>query len=204
MNNDSTRIAQTARIARNAVVIGNVELGEDCTVLFNATLRGDVGGHIIVGDCTNIQEMACVHVPLEGDTVIGSDVSIGHGAIIHGCTIGDGTLVGMGAIVIDGARVGKHCLIGAGALVTGTADIPDGMLVIGSPAKAVRELTPEEIEDLSTNVKEYIQIGKDLVAQGMMVEGKQFHNEAAERNARLRMALREAEIEEQYRPDALS
>lgn len=162
------RIAPSARIAENAVVVGDVELGEDVTVLFNATLRGDIGGKIIVGDRTNIQELACVHVPMDDDTIIGSDVSVGHGAILHGCTIGDGTLVGMGAIVLDGARVGKNCLIGAGALVTGTANIPDGMLVIGSPAKAVRELTEDEIADLAVNVREYIAIGKDLEAQGLL------------------------------------
>lgn len=162
------KIAPSARIANNATVIGDVTLGEDVTVLFNATLRGDVGGKIVVGDRTNIQELACIHVPLEGDTIIGSDVSVGHGAILHGCTIADGTLVGMGAIVLDGAQVGKNCLIGAGALVTGTADIPDGMLVIGSPAKAVRALTEEELAGLEVNVREYIKIGNDLQAQGFM------------------------------------
>lgn len=161
-------IAPSARIAGNAVVIGDVTLGEDVTVLFNATLRGDVGGKIIVGDRTNIQELACVHVPLNADTVIGSDVSVGHGAILHGCTIGDGTLVGMGAIVLDGARVGRNCLIGAGALVTGTADIPDGMLVIGSPARAVRALTGDELAELEANVREYIALGKELEAQGLL------------------------------------
>lgn len=171
MDYQDMRIAPTARIARNATVIGSVELGEDCTVLFNATLRGDIGGKVIVGDRTNFQEHACAHVPLGADTVIGSDVSIGHGAIVHGCIIGDGTLVGMGAIVLDGAVVGKRCLIGAGAVVTRTADIPDRMLVIGSPAKAVRPLTDDELESLAVNAAEYVQIGKDLAAQGLMEEG---------------------------------
>ena len=161
-------ISPSARVVNNAVVIGDVTLGEDVTVLFNATLRGDVGGKIVVGDRTNIQDLAFIHVPLDDDTIIGCDVSVGHGAILHGCTIGDGTLVGMGAIVLDGAKVGKNCLIGAGALVTGTADIPDGMLVIGSPAKAVRPLTDDELAGLAVNVAEYVQIGKDLEAQGFM------------------------------------
>lgn len=161
----------TARIARNAVVIGDVTLGADVTVLFNATLRGDCRGRIIVGDRTNIQELACVHVPLDGDTVIGSDVSVGHGAILHGCVIGDGTLVGMGATVLDGARVGRDCLIGAGALVTGSADIPDGMLVVGSPARAKRPLTNEELAGLRENAEEYVAIGRDLAAQGLLAEG---------------------------------
>ncbi len=165
------KIAPTARIARNATVIGDVELGEDCTVLFNAVLRGDIGGRVIVGSRTNFQEGSCAHVPLGADTVIGADVSIGHGAIVHGCTIGDGTLVGMGAIVLDGAKVGKHCLIGAGAVVTGKADIPDGMMVIGTPAKAVRPLTDEERAGLAENAQEYVCIGKDLAAQGLIDEG---------------------------------
>ncbi len=161
-------IHPTAKIAHSALVIGDVHIGEDATVLHNATLRGDCRGRIFIGARTNIQELACVHVPLDGDTVIGNDVSVGHGAILHGCTIGDGTLVGMGAIMIDGARIGKHCLIGAGALVTGTADIPDGMLVIGSPAKAVRPLTADEIASLDENVEEYVKIGRELAAEGLL------------------------------------
>ena len=171
MDYDRLVVDPSARIARNAVVIGDVTLGADCTVLFNATLRGDCRGRIIVGDRTNIQELACIHVPLDGDTVVGSDVSVGHGAILHGCVIGDGTLVGMGATVLDGARVGRNCLIGAGALVTGSADIPDGMLVVGSPAKAKRPLTDEELAGLRENAAEYVAIGRDLASQGLLAEG---------------------------------
>lgn len=171
MDYDRMDIDPSARIARNAVVIGDVTLGADVTVLFNATLRGDCRGRIVVGERTNIQELACVHVPLGGDTVIGSDVSVGHGAILHGCVIGDGTLVGMGATVLDGARVGRDCLIGAGALVTGGADIPDGMLVVGSPARAKRPLTDEELAGLRENADEYVAIGRDLAAQGLLAEG---------------------------------
>lgn len=137
-------------------------------MLFGAVLRGDCNGQVYVGERTNIQDLVCVHVPLNDDTVIGSDVSVGHGAILHGCTIGDSTLVGMGAIVLDGAKIGKNCLIGAGALVTGTANIPDGMLVLGSPARAVRPLTSEEIEGLKVNVEEYLKIGKDLDEAGLL------------------------------------
>lgn len=172
----NVEVSPTTRIANDATVIGDVSLGQDCTVLFGAVLRADMGGKIFVGDRSNIQDLVCVHVPLNGDTVIGKDVSVGHSAILHGCTIGDGTLVGMGAIVLDGAKIGKHCLIGAGALVTGTADIPDGMLVIGSPAKVVRPLTQEEIDGLSSNVNEYIQAGKDLVKQGFALEGSVPYN----------------------------
>lgn len=168
MAHQEMNIAPTARIAHNATIVGNVEVGEDCTILFNATLRGDMGRKVVIGDRTNFQELSCAHVPMDRDTIIGSDVSVGHGAIVHGCTIGDGTLVGMGAIVLDGANVGRNCLIGAGALVTGKADIPDGMLVIGSPAKAVRPLTDEEIASLAVNAAEYVQIGKDLADEGLL------------------------------------
>lgn len=164
-------IASSARIARNAIVVGDVLIGEDATILFNATVRGDLGRKVVIGDRTNVQELACLHVPTDADTIIGSDVSVGHGAIIHGCTIGDGTLVGMGAIVLDGAKVGRRCLIGAGALVTGKSDIPDGMLVIGSPAKVVRPLSDEEIAGLAANADEYVRIGKDLADQGLLEEG---------------------------------
>lgn len=155
-------ISPTAYIAKSAIVLGNVIIGDECSVWFNATLRGDMGGKIILGDRTNVQELACIHVPLNDDTVVGSDVSIGHGAILHGCTVGDGTLIGMGAIVLDGARIGSRCLVGAGALVTGTADIPDGMLVVGSPARAVRPLREDELESLRVNSAEYVKAARDL------------------------------------------
>lgn len=109
-----------------------------------------------------------MHVPIDGDVVVGDDVSVGHGAILHGCTIGDGTLVGMGAIVLDGARIGKNCLIGAGALVTGKMDAPDGSLIIGSPAKVARELSEEELEGLKVNCAEYVRIGRELAEEGLL------------------------------------
>ena len=165
-------VSPTTRISKDAVVLGDVVIGADCTILPRAVIRADMGGKVYIGDRTNIQDLACIHVPLNDDTVIGKDVTIGHGAILHGCTIGDGTLVGMGSILLDGAKIGKNCLIGAGALVTGNADIPDGMLVLGSPAKAVRKLTAEEIDGLKVNVSEYIEAGKDLVRQGLAVEGE--------------------------------
>lgn len=171
MDYSNVKVAMTTRIAKDATVIGDVFLGEDCTVLPGAVLRADMGGKIFVGDRSNIQDLVCIHVPLNGDTVIGKDVSVGHGAILHGCTIGDNTLIGMGAIVLDGAKIGSNCLIGAGALVTGKADIPDGMLVMGSPAKAVRALSQEEIGGMAVNINEYIQAGKDLVDQGFAIEG---------------------------------
>lgn len=161
-------IHPSAKIASNATIVGDVHIAADAVVLYGAVLRGDCNGHVYIGERTNVQDLVCVHVPLDGDTVVGSDVSVGHGAILHGCTIGDGTLVGMGAIVLDGAKVGKNCLIGAGALVTGTADIDDGMLVIGSPAKVARPLTEQEIAGLKVNVEEYLKIGRDLDEAGLL------------------------------------
>lgn len=161
-------IHPSAKIARNATVVGDVHIAEDVTVLYGATLRGDMGGHVYVGARSNVQELVCMHVPIDGDVVVGEDVSVGHGAILHGCTIGDGSLVGMGAIVLDGAKIGRNCLIGAGALVTGKMDAPDGTLVIGSPAKVVRELTAEELEGLKANCSEYVAIGHDLAAEGLL------------------------------------
>ncbi len=171
MDGREPNLSPSARIARNATVVGDVEIGADATILFNATLRGDLDRKIIIGDRTNVQELACIHVPMDADTIIGDDVSVGHGAILHGCTIGNGSLIGMGAIVLDGARIGERCLVGAGALVTGKADIPDGMLVIGSPAKAIRKLTEEELESIADNAAEYVRIGKDLAEQGLLEEG---------------------------------
>lgn len=161
-------IDPTAKIAKSATVIGDVRIGADATVLYGAVLRGDFGGSVQVGARTNVQELVCMHVPMDGTCIVGEDVSVGHGAILHGCTIGDGSLVGMGAIVLDGAKVGKRCLIGAGALVTGKTEVEDEMLVIGSPAKAVRKLTADELEGLTLNASEYVSCGRELAAEGLL------------------------------------
>lgn len=138
-------IPTTVFVAPTATVVGDVTLGPDCGVLFSAVLRGD-SGTIVVGEGTNIQDGCVVHADPGFPALIGAGCTVGHGAIIHGCTIGDNTLVGMGAIVLNGARVGRDCIIGAGALVTQGMEVPDGSLVFGSPAKVKRPLTSEEIE----------------------------------------------------------
>lgn len=127
-------------ICDGAAVVGDVTLGKGISIWYNAVLRGDEGP-IVIGDGTNIQDCAVLH----DTTTIGRGCTIGHGAVVHGCTVGDNTLIGMGAVILSGARIGRDCLIGAGALVTGKMNIPDGSLVIGSPGKVVRPLTPEEI-----------------------------------------------------------
>lgn len=171
-------ISPEARIAPNATIIGKVSLAKDVTVFAGASLRGDYGSRIEVGEGSNIQEGVCVHVGATTPTVIGRGCTVGHGAIVHGCTIGDNVLVGMGSIVMDNAQVGDNCIIGAGALVTGGTQIPAGSLVIGSPAKVKRTLTDQEIAANRVDAQEYVEIGKDLVAQGLMHAGDALPNDS--------------------------
>ena len=141
-------------IAPGAHVIGNVHLGGDCGVWFGAVLRGD-NEPITVGRGTNLQEHAMVHTDPGHPATIGKGCTIGHRAIIHGCTLGDNVLIGMGAIILNGARIGDNCLVGAGALVTEGKEFPAGSLIIGSPAKAVRDLSGEAMEALRESARSY-------------------------------------------------
>ncbi len=131
-------------IAPGASVIGGVELGEDVGIWFGAVLRGD-GEPIVIGAESNLQELTVVHTDPGCPATVGRGCTIGHRAILHGCTIGNNTLVGMGAIVLNRARIGDDCIVGAGALVTEGREVPAGSLVMGVPAKVVRPLTPDEI-----------------------------------------------------------
>ena len=142
-------------ILSGAVVTGDVELGTDVSIWHNAVLRGD-SGKITVGDRSNIQDCCILHEK----TVVGADCTVGHGAILHGCTVGDGCLIGMGAIVLDGAVLGEGCLVGAGALVTGKTNAPAGSVLLGNPAKIVKELTPEQMAQQKQNAAHYIQLAK--------------------------------------------
>ena len=146
---------QNVYIAPNATVVGDVILKENSNIWYGAVLRGD-NGTITVGEGTNIQDNAVLHEK----TTIGDYCTVGHGAIVHGCTIGDHCLIGMGAIVLDGAVLGAHCMVGAGALVTGKTNAPDGSLLLGSPAKVVRPLTPEEIAGLAQSAQNYVNHAK--------------------------------------------
>ena len=141
--------------APDAVITGDVVLGENVNIWYGAVLRGD-DGRITVGAGTNIQDRCILHE----QTVLGKNCTVGHGAIIHGCTIGDNTLVGMGAIVLTGAVIGSNCVIGAGALVTGKTVAPDGSLLLGSPAKVVKPVTAEQIADNAHNAAHYIQLAQ--------------------------------------------
>ena len=148
-------------IAPGAIVLGDVTLGEDVGIWYHATVRGDRSS-IVIGDRSNIQDNAVVHVDAEHAVVIGKNVTVGHGAIIHGCEIGDNTLIGMGAIIMNGARIGKNCIVGAGALVTQNARIPDNSLVLGNPAKIKRDVTEEEIALNLRNAESYVKEARQM------------------------------------------
>lgn len=138
-------------VAENAIVVGNVVLEEDASVWFGSTLRGD-NEPIRIGARSNIQDGCVLHTDPGFPIDIGPDCTVGHGAIVHGCTIEAGSLIGMGAIVLNGARIGKSCLVGAGALVTEGKEFPDFSMIVGSPAKVIRTLGPDwEIKLLGTS-----------------------------------------------------
>lgn len=139
------KVGKNCYIAENATMIGDVTIGNNSTVWFNVVVRGDLDS-IIIGDDTNIQEGCVLHVDYDCKLIIGSKVTIGHKAMLHGCTINDESLIGINTVILDGAVIGKHCIIGANSLITKNKEIPDNSLVMGSPAKVVRQLTPEEIE----------------------------------------------------------
>lgn len=147
-------LGQGVYIADGAVVVGDVTLGDGSSVWYNAVLRGDIN-RIIVGRHTNIQDGAVLHLEQDLPCVVGNYVTIGHMAIVHACTVGDDTLIGMGAVVLDGAKIGNQCLVGARSLVTKGKQIPDGSLVIGSPAEVVRPLTAEERASLRISAERY-------------------------------------------------
>lgn len=143
-------------IAPNATVVGDVTLGKNVNIWYGAVLRGDSGA-ITLGEGTNVQDNAVLHEA----TAVGKFCTIGHGAIVHGCTLGDGCVVGMGAVILTGAVLGDHCLVGAGAVVTGKTVAPAGSLLLGSPAKVVRPLTPEQIEENRRNAQHYIHLARE-------------------------------------------
>lgn len=158
-NNITPRIHETAFVAPNSYVIGDVVLGESTTIWYNAVLRGDIDS-IVVGDFSNIQEGCILHCKKGADLKIGSHVTVGHGAILHSCHIGNNTLIGMGAIVLDDAKVGNNCLVAAGSVVTPRTNIPDGSLIAGSPAEVKRILSEQEILEIKNNANEYINLLK--------------------------------------------
>ena len=167
MNYKSAKIAEDANIAKQSVIIGDVTIGGDSCVLYYSVLRGDEAP-IVIGEETNIQENCTVHVSRNMPVRIGNNVTVGHNAVIHSCTIGDRTLIGMGAVILDGVQIGNDCIIGAGSLVTKNTIIPDGSLVIGSPAKIKRNLTWEEKLGNLENSKEYVSVSREMKRQGVL------------------------------------
>jgi carbonic anhydrase/acetyltransferase-like protein (isoleucine patch superfamily) len=148
-------------ISETAQVIGNVVIGNNTSIWFGAVIRGD-NEPIVIGDNTNIQENTVIHVDKGADVNIGSGCTIGHKAIIHGCTIGNNTLVGMGTIILNNAYIGNNCLVGAGSLITEGKTFPDKTLIMGSPAKVKRNLTEEEIEQNKLSANHYIDNFKEF------------------------------------------
>jgi carbonic anhydrase/acetyltransferase-like protein (isoleucine patch superfamily) len=150
-------------IAPNASVIGDIAIGEDCSIWFGATLRGD-NERITLGARSNIQEGSTLHTDMGFPLVIGEDCTIGHNAILHGCVIGDGALIGMGAIILNGARIGAGSLVGAGALVTEGKDFPERSLIVGSPARVARTLDDAAVASLRQSAARYVENGRRFAA----------------------------------------
>jgi carbonic anhydrase/acetyltransferase-like protein (isoleucine patch superfamily) len=147
-------VDDSAWVAGSAEVIGRVTLEADTSVWFNAVLRGD-SSTLHIGRGSNIQDGSVLHADHGFPLVLGEGVTVGHQVMLHGCTVGDNSLIGIGAVVLNGARIGRNCIVGAGALVTEGKEFPDGSLIIGSPAKAVRQLEPAQIDGLRASAAHY-------------------------------------------------
>lgn len=146
-------------IAPNASLIGDVELGENTSVWFNVVMRADAD-QIVIGADTNVQDGSVLHCDPGFPLTLGKGVTVGHKAMVHGCTVGDYSLIGINAVVLNGAKIGKHCLIGANALVPENMEIPDGSLVVGSPAKIKRQLNEEQRRGLEQSADHYVENGR--------------------------------------------
>ena len=153
-NNISPKLDKDSWFAPNSVLIGNVTLKKDANIWFNATLRGDVEP-ITIGEGSNIQDGSVLHTDPGCPLRVGKNVTVGHLVMLHGCTIGDNSLIGIGAVILNKANIGKNCIIGAKALITENKVIPDNSLVVGSPGKIVREVTEEEKKAVEENTKHY-------------------------------------------------
>ena len=141
-------------IADSAKVIGDIYLKNDCSIWFGAVLRGDIE-KITIGEGTNVQDNSVVHTDDGCECIVGSGVTVGHMVILHGCSIKDDSLIGMGATILNKAKIGKNCIIGANSLITENKEIPDRSLVMGSPGKIIREVTDQEIEAIKENARRY-------------------------------------------------
>jgi len=148
-------VPESAWVADSAQVMGDVVLGEDVGIWFGVVARGDTAT-IRIGARTNIQDLSVLHADVGQPLTIGTGVTVGHKAVLHGCTVGDNSLIGIGAVVLNGAKIGQGCLVGAGALVTEGKEFPDGSMILGSPARVVRQLTPEQLQGLRLSADHYV------------------------------------------------
>jgi carbonic anhydrase/acetyltransferase-like protein (isoleucine patch superfamily) len=155
LGDDAPRIHPSAWVAESAQVIGRVALGAQASIWFGAVLRGD-NDWITIGERSNIQDGCVLHTDDGAPLTLGDDVTVGHQVMLHGCTVGDNSLIGIQSVILNGARIGRNSIVGAGALVTEGKEFPDGVLIVGRPAKVVRELTPEQIERLKWSAAHYV------------------------------------------------
>jgi len=155
LDHHTPRVAASAWVADSAQVMGNVELHDEANVWFAAVLRGDTE-QLTIGARSNVQDGSVVHSDFGYPTTLGADVTVGHQVMLHGCTIGDGSLIGIQSVVLNGARIGRHCLVGAGALVTEGKEFPDGSLIVGRPARVVRALTAAQIDEIGRMAAHYV------------------------------------------------
>lgn len=156
------QVGERVFLAEGACLVGDVSVGDDSSVFYNAVIRADLA-EIKIGKRTNIQDNVCIHVSTGVGVNIGDDVTVGHGAVLHGCTIEDNVLIGMGAILMDGSHIKKNCIIGAGALVTHGKEFPEGSLVMGAPAHVVRTLTTDELKNVKIGVEHYLDAKDELL-----------------------------------------
>lgn len=152
-------INKNTYISESVDIVGKVKVEENANIWFGARLRGDVN-EIVIGENTNVQENSAIHVDITSSCIIGKNVTIGHGAIIHGCNISDNVLVGMGSIILNNAKIGKNTIIGAGSLITQGKEFPEGVLILRNPAKVIRELTKVEIESIKKSADNYVSLSK--------------------------------------------
>ena len=155
LDNDAPTIDPSAWVAEGAQVMGNVTMKANASVWFGAVVRGDTST-IHIGENSNIQDASVLHADVGMPLHIGNNVTVGHQVMLHGCTVGDGSLMGIGAVVLNGAKIGKGCLVGAGSLVTEGKEFPDGSMILGSPAKVVKQLTPAQMDGLLQSAKHYV------------------------------------------------
>ena len=158
-NGVAPSINENAYVSESVDIIGDVKVEENVSIWFGARLRADMN-KIVIGANSNIQENAVVHVDIESPVIIGENVTIGHSAIIHGCNISNNVLVGMGSIILNNAKIGKNTIIGAGSLVTQGKEFPEGVLILGNPAKVIRQLTEAEIESIQRSADNYVSLSK--------------------------------------------